>query len=448
MKVGILIKIITIVGLAISATSCEHYLEEPSSKSFAVIGSLDDLEALLDHSSMNLSPNAQEISADDYYLSDNSWTALQFEQEQNMYIWANSNIFRDGNSINDWSTIYRAVFTANTVLEHLDEIPVKLNDQERLKRIKGAALFFRAFSFLDAVQIWSVAYDRNTAEQDVGIPLRLRSDFNIAEPRSNVAETYEQVLKDLKAAVHFLPAMVTSKTRPSKAAAYGLLARTYLWMGKYAESKLYADSCLMLNDKLLNFNTLNSVANFPVPRHNVEVILERQGSTGLILGAQNARVLQTVYDSFQNDDLRKKVFFVKGSDGKVTFKGYYFGYAALMTGVATDEILLTRAECLARAGMLDESLIDLNKLLKSRWSEQVNYKSVQVKSPDDLLRIILEERRKELLFRGQRWMDLKRLNREGANISLQRTVHGQVYKLQANSPRFAMPLPDDLLAYY
>ena len=448
MKIDRLIRTIIWIGFALMTASCEKYLEEPSSKSFAVIGTLNDLEALLDHSSMNLSPNAQEISADNYYLSDNSWNALQFEQEQNMYIWANNNVFRDGNSTNDWSNIYRAVFTANTVLESLDAIPVKSNEKERRDRIKGAALFFRAFSFLDAVQIWSVAYDRNTADKDVGIPLRLRSDFNITSPRANVAETYGQVVKDLKAAVQLLPEKVASKTRPSKPAAYGLLARTYLWMGEYNQAKLYADSCLMLNDVLLDYKTLNSAANFPVPRHNVEVILERQGSTGLILGVQNARVLPEIYESFKEDDLRKTVFFAKGNDGQIAFKGYYFGFAALMTGVATDEILLTRAECLARMGMLDESLTDLNKLLKSRWSDQVNFEPVDVRLRDDVLRIILEERRKELLFRGQRWMDIKRLNREGADISLQRTVNGKVYELKANSPRFALPLPDDLLGYY
>ena len=448
MKIDRLIRTIIWIGFALMTASCEKYLEEPSSKSFAVIETLNDLEALLDHSSMNLSPNSQEISADNYYLSDNSWNALQFEQEQNMYIWANNNVFRDGNSTNDWSNIYRAVFTANTVLESLDAIPVKSNEKERRDRIKGAALFFRAFSFLDAVQIWSVAYDRNTADKDVGIPLRLRSDFNITSPRANVAETYDQVVKDLKAAVQLLPEKVASKTRPSKPAAYGLLARTYLWMGEYNQAKLYADSCLMLNNVLLDYKTLNSASNFPVPRHNVEVILERQGSTGLILGVQNARVLPEIYESFKEDDLRKTVFFAKGNDAQIAFKGYYFGFSALMTGVATDEILLTRAECLARMGMLDESLTDLNKLLKSRWSDQVNFEPVDVRLRDDVLRIILEERRKELLFRGQRWMDIKRLNREGADISLQRTVNGKVYELKANSPRFALPLPDDLLGYY
>ncbi|CAM3762553.1 RagB/SusD family nutrient uptake outer membrane protein [Sphingobacterium prati] len=448
MKIDRLIRTIIWMGFALMTASCEKYLEEPSSKSFAVIGTLDDLEALLDHSSMNLSPNAQEVSADNYYLSDNSWNALQFEQEQNMYIWANNNVFRDGNSTNDWSNIYRAVFTANTVLESLDAITVKSNEKERGDRIKGAALFFRAFSFLDAVQIWSVAYDRNTADKDVGIPLRLQSDFNITSPRANVAETYGQIVKDLKDAVQLLPEKVASKTRPSKPAAYGLLARTYLWMGEYGQAKLYADSCLMLNDVLLDYNTLNTGANFPVPRHNVEVILERQGSTGLILAAQNAKVLPEIYDSFKEDDLRKKIFFVKGNDGQVAFKGYYFGFAALMTGVATDEILLTRAECLARMGLLDESLRDLNKLLKSRWSDQVSFEPVNAASQNDVLRIVLEERRKELLFRGQRWMDIKRLNREGANIMLQRTVNGKVYELKANSARFALPLPDDLLVYY
>ena len=60
--------------------------------------------------------------------------------------------------------------------------------------------------------------------------------------------------------------------------------------------------------------------------------------------------------------------------------------------------------------------------------------------------LILLERRKELLMRGLRWMDLKRLNMEGAAITLTRTVNGQVYTLPPNDLRYALPIPEDVIA--
>ena len=58
---------------------------------------------------------------------------------------------------------------------------------------------------------------------------------------------------------------------------------------------------------------------------------------------------------------------------------------------------------------------------------------------------IRKERRKELLFRGLRWIDIKRLNKEGAGINITRLVNGLVYTLEPGDPRFALPLPADVI---
>ena len=67
-------------------------------------------------------------------------------------------------------------------------------------------------------------------------------------------------------------------------------------------------------------------------------------------------------------------------------------------------------------------------------------------SAQSALALILTERRKELIFRNLRWMDIKRLNKEGANIWLKRIVAGQTYTLPANDNRFALALPSDIIS--
>ena len=59
--------------------------------------------------------------------------------------------------------------------------------------------------------------------------------------------------------------------------------------------------------------------------------------------------------------------------------------------------------------------------------------------------LIAKERRKELLFRGLRWADLKRYNRDGAHITLTRTVANKVYTLPPNDPRYAIAIPEDII---
>jgi starch-binding outer membrane protein, SusD/RagB family len=55
------------------------------------------------------------------------------------------------------------------------------------------------------------------------------------------------------------------------------------------------------------------------------------------------------------------------------------------------------------------------------------------------------ERRKELTMRGLRWIDIKRLNKEGAGIVLKRLIGDKTYTLQPNDPRYALPLPADII---
>lgn len=433
----------------LSFTACDKYLAEPSDKSFAVITNLDDVQALLDNFNLmnNSSPNAHEVSSDDYFLTDEGWESLSAEEDRRMYIWADEDVFRQGDQINDWYRVYRAIFYANIVLESLEDINIHEGNKQRWRNIKGQALTFRASSFLDAVQVWSLAYDSATAEVDKGIPLRLHSDFNIVSTRGSLQETYNQIIADLKEAALLLPTLPIAKTRPSQSAAYGLLARTYLWLRDYPAAKRYADSCLMISHDLMDYNQLDMDINYPIPRHNVEVIFEKVSGTGQVLSTSRLNIPFNIYNSFVDGDLRGNAFFYEGSEGQIGFKGHYYGGAAIFTGLATNEIYLIRAECLARAGDLDGALKDLNRLLETRW-KQNEFTPLTAASIADLLALILAERRKELLFRGLRWADVKRLNKEEANISLVRMVNGQTYKLTANSARFALPLPADLQRYF
>jgi len=67
---------------------------------------------------------------------------------------------------------------------------------------------------------------------------------------------------------------------------------------------------------------------------------------------------------------------------------------------------------------------------------------------DNVLKLIVEERRKELAFRGGiRWGDLKRLNRvPELATELTRKIDGQTYRLQPNDPRYSFLIPADVIS--
>jgi hypothetical protein len=59
----------------------------------------------------------------------------------------------------------------------------------------------------------------------------------------------------------------------------------------------------------------------------------------------------------------------------------------------------------------------------------------------------LLERRKELCFRGLRWQDLRRLNKEPEYAkTLTRKIDGITYTLPPNDPKYVFPIPPNVIA--
>lgn len=433
-----LLLIVTV--MAAVQSGCKKYLDAKPSKSLVVPSSVEDLQALLDDNSAMNNDNfiLAESSADNYYITDNQWQALNIDY-RNTYIWGDE-IISASNFSNEWFVLYQQVNTANTVLDNLKNISRTAQNAKAWDNVEGSALFYRSFCFAMIAFNWAVAYDSTTAGTDPGIPLRLNSDFNEPSERASVAATYGQIINDLKTAAALLPAVPLHVLRPSKAAAYALLARIYLSMAQFKEAGIYTDSSLAINSSLLDYNTLRSAPGeyYSFPQFNKEVIFCYAGYSTLV-DNYKARIDSGLYRSYDDNDLRKTLFFFANTDGSQAFKGNYTGSYGLFTGLATDELYLNKAECLARSGNTAAAQDILHQLLTTRW-KTATYQPPAI-AAQDVLPLILEERRKELLMRNIRWMDIKRLNVLKAGIDLERDIATQAYHLKAGSPDFALPIP-------
>lgn len=435
--------------LIVSNISCKKYLDEKTNKKFVIPSSVEDFQAMLDrYQVMNqVDPGASEVASDNYFLSDVNWSSLA-ERDRRMYTWEKDFIFPD--YPNNWSNVYNIVYIANTCIEGLDKISNAVTNKDTWEDAKGQALFYRAKSFLQAAIIWAPAYDKSTSQEDLGVPLRLSSDFNIPSVRSSLEDTYHQITIDLREAVALLPTNSIHQMRPSKPAAYALLARAYLSMREYDSCLKYSDLCLQLKSDLIDYNgdqgNINlSASTYKIVRFNKEVIHESYVPAPPPISNARAKIDSNLYNSYNSNDLRKGIFFKSSGVNTYMYVGSYVGSALLWDGVATDEVFLMRAECYARKEMINEAMNDLNTLMIKRWK---NTAWVPFQSSDlvDALNKILTERRKELVMRMLRWMDIKRLNKEGANITLKRLINGQIYLLQPNDSRYAMAIPEDVIS--
>ncbi len=426
-----------------SLASCKKFLDEKANKEINTPSTIADLEGILDnYGVLNARyPSAAEIGADNYYLTDAGWGASS-ELHQNLYYWQ-----KYDNIGGDWNATYNNIYYTNVILEALSNIEYKPSEEKRFLQVKGSALFIRSYYFYALAQLFAPPYNESTAATDLGIPLKINTDYNETSVRSSVKQTYDRIINDLKEAVPLLPDNPALKYRPSKPAAYAALARTYMVMQDYNKAGLYADSCLKLYDSLIDYNTVSASASIPFSQFNKEVIYDCRTASPSALSQSRAKVDSLLYNSYSTNDLRRTVFFKANSDGSHAFKGNYTGLstAGMFTGVATDEMYLLRAECYARAGNKDDAIADLNTLLSKRWKTGT-FTALSAPDAATALQLILAERRKELMFRTIRWSDLRRLNLEPALATiLKRILNGQTYILMPGDIRYVLQIDRDAI---
>jgi hypothetical protein len=446
--ISILYRPICLFTVATCLVCCKKYLDAKSDSKLVVPTKVEELQGILDNSlRVNQSDNSAAVaSSDNYYLTDADYQSLAADAYRNLYSWGKGQQFISGT--NDWSNIYDNIFRANTVLDNLPKIKIEGPELIGADNAKGQALFLRARCILQALFVWAPAYDASTANQDLGVPLRLTSDVNEKIYRWSVGAGYERVLSDLKEAASLLPTNQVSTMRANRAAALGLIARTYLSMRNYDSCFTYSDMALQLNNQVYDYNSItntNATYPFPVFSQNPEIVYNASmQSIPLVLNTK-AKIDSIVYKSYDDNDLRKSLFFKNNGNGSFGFRGSYERSSALFDGMATDELYMMRAECAARQGNISAAMNDLNNLLKKRWKTGT-FSNLAATSAAEALSIILTERRKELIMRGLRWMDIKRFNKEGQNIFLKRIILGQAYIIEPNSLRYSLTIPDDVIS--
>ncbi|MDR6919490.1 RagB/SusD family nutrient uptake outer membrane protein [Chryseobacterium sp. 2987] len=442
--------IILIVLVSISFVSCkkqDEWLNKKSSKSDVVPSTLDDYQAILDNTDkMNDHyPSIGLVGSDNYTINDAEWNSMSYIAIKNMYVWA-ADIYEgiETGPISEWTSPYEIVEYANIVLEGIDKINADVN-RTQWNSIKGSALFYRAFAFYNLAQLFCKPFDPQTADSDLGIPIRLNSDVNVKSMRSTVKKTYDQIVNDLLIAESLLPEIPLYKTRASKPAVRALLAKTYLLMGDYQNALKSAEATLSNNNALIDFNTLNVTNTYSFPNFNdgnPEIIFYSTPDSYSLMSSSVQVVAPDLYNSYMEGDLRKKVFY-RGSLPNISFTGKYTGVRRYFAGLGVNELYLIKAECFFRLGDLDRGMNTLSQLLKKRWDKDLNYITPKVSNVEDALKLIISERRKELPFTSNtRWEDLRRFNKDNRfATTLTKTVNGKIYSLPPNDPRYVYPIP-------
>lgn len=445
-------KIKNFIILIFSIISCgKNYLEIKQDAKQVVPSKIEDYQALMNNGLMaeRTARVLSTLGADEFMIPDVSWKALAGSNlyQKNAYVWAND--VYEGGECPDWNEAYQKILYANMALE-VEKIKPRPDEQEAWNKVKGTALFHRAWNFYKLAQLFCKTYDKKTAHLELGIPLRLEYDIEQKVGRSTLGETYQRILGDLSEAVSLLPISQENPFLPFRSSAYAMLARIYLQMGEYEKAQEHANLTLQNADYIIDLNDIqfNYLNYFDSPfenqqyGHGNKAVLFMSTFTGTAFAASRFNVNRELYDSYDENDLRKKLFFHPYS-GRIVYVGSYYGrgHGSFFSGLSTEEVYLIRSESNARLGNLEEAMSDINHLLNRRYKDGTTPPLFNL-DKTGILKFILQERRKELYMRGLRWDDLRRLNKEPEHaITLIRKIGDESFMLEPKDPKWVWPIP-------
>ncbi|MGX5820190.1 RagB/SusD family nutrient uptake outer membrane protein [Chitinophaga lutea] len=445
----ILTATVLLPALLLSA-GCEKYLDVKNASSTIIPTRVSDLEAIMDNPSvvaLNYMPGLQERLSDYCIVRPDAFASLS-DEDRKGYLFGEQP--EDLLILTTWINGYKKVFNCNVVLNLLPT--VRDGNTLRGQQLKGHALYYRGFSHFLLLEHFSMPYNKGTAEKSPGIPIKKNPDEDDKTVRFTIAASYKSILEDLEEAVRLLPDEEPLLTRPDKLAAHAALARIYLVRGEYDKALDHASEVLRVKSYVDDYNTRDLSPAAPFNFRMTEIILPHNSIGPAYTDPRTSLVTPAFYQSYDEDDLRKKGFFTANAPDNVVFKGSYTGWAtssALFAGVTVPEVLLIRAECRARAGEAGKAMEDLNYLLKHRYKKD-RFQPRTASGAEDALMQVIAERKKEFPFRGIRGMDLRRLaNDPRFAVTLERTVtvNGQTFKatLLPGSNRYALPIPKDVI---
>jgi hypothetical protein len=350
-------------------------------------------------------PVIGDLMADNTFLESNN---------SGRYInqFANQVPITDGPTLSMWQDSYNGILDANQIID----APAANADA-----IKAQAYALRALIYFHLVNIWGQPYTTDTAA--MGVPLVLHYNVGLLPGRSSVGTIYNQIVNDLKTAFQSAPSYSNSVTL-SKYAVEGLLAKVYMYMGDYTDALAAAKDVIGSGVfTLVDSKTFGSYwANPAVQTNAVETMFEMDedaiNNNGFDdLGGIYINGYQDLYCSMQ---LAQLYTATDVRFGLLIYGSTKGGSAAYLVNkypnaeqsdrdnpkvLRLSEVYLIAAECENRLSDDLDATTYVNMIAETRDPAFTGYTDVGAA----LLADIVQERRKELAFEGDRLYDLNRL---------------------------------------
>ena len=373
-------------------------------------------------------------------MADNTY---QSTQNTNRYTSFNlyNYLVTDGDVSGLWNASYTVILRANNIINS------PIADNANIQQIKGEAYAIRALAYFNLVRYFASPYTVDPSKLGVAIITTYQADLK--PERAKIADVYSLINKDLDNA-YTLMTKFTNSSQFSKYSAKALQAKVYITMGDKTNAKTAALDVITNS----GFTAISAAAHNGywagvAPRTDkVETLLEisfdavannafdalayiylQSGNYGDMLCSSE------LYDLYETADIRKSLYATGTRGGLASvFVNKYTSFTGDHTDtkvVRMSEMYLIAAEASYPSNTAD-ALKYVNEVTSRRGAKAI------ASSGSALLEDIITERRKELAFEGERYLDMQRLQR---NIVRSKNYPASALSIDFTNYRRIMPIP-------
>jgi hypothetical protein len=320
-----------------------------------------------------------------------------------------------------WTILYKVINNTNNIITKID---ASTGSDEKKAQIKGQAYALRANSYLNLVTYYQFNYKLNPQAKAVPIYTEPTGPETEGKPKSTVEQVYQLIISDLTEAEKLLkdyqrPA--STKYKINIDVVNGLLARTYLNMGKWDLAMQHA----LEAKKNYPYMSETDYSNGFNDLKNSEWIWGHGQQPDQSTASYSFHFLDTSSPSsyyysfmadpnflklFDNNDIRTKLFLWDGlpsREGYLRYQKFKFrpDQTADIVFMRASEMTLIAAESYARNSELIKAVEQLNAVRIARKADPF---VLGLHTEDEVIDEILIERRKELWGEGFALSDILR----------------------------------------
>jgi starch-binding outer membrane protein, SusD/RagB family len=350
-------------------------------------------------------------------------------------VWNFSILSNDNQVENYWGAGYAAINRANVVIEGIDANAGVITAAQA-SAYKAEARFCRALTYFYLQSLYARRPYNADNGASLSVPLRLtanKSPAGAEMARATQAEVFAQILDDLNFAEANLPATYgasagdSNVVRAHKNAAIAMKMRVYMHMNRWADvitegNKIVSATAPYNSPSNINHRLAASVLTpFRAPYTNAEIIfsmpmlitnspgtqngLGQYWTTEFGLNGTGTSILTDA--DWKDTDARKTNFLTPASGSTparwTKFNDDLNNYVPILRYA---EVLLNYAEARARqAAGVDATALDILNAVRQRSDATTTFAPA---TKEELIDLILKERRIELLGEGFRSLDIMR----------------------------------------